>query len=122
MYNLLVPRSERRPLKVVTTLSIPTLTLPSIHPLYLPLKVVILRGREPIIYDPTAGEGGRTAGKSSVWNACDDYATAEALRCLGEAHRTVRPTVMNPSSSRGHTLFIVRFSKKVRAASDGVWG
>lgn len=55
----------------------------------------------------------RHAGSSggSVWQACEDYATAESLRSVGESNRTVRPTAMNPSSSRGHTLFIVRFSK-----------
>ena len=121
VYNLLLPRDERRP-----------------------LKVVILRGREPMIYNPTTaakggeggkaadkgadattagkgGEGGEAADKGSVWNACVDYATAEALRSLGETQRTVRPTALGPASSRGHALFILRLSKRVREGADGAW-
>ena len=66
--------------------------------------MVILRGREPMIYDPSTatkgGKGGEVADTEtgSVWNTCEEYATAEALRAMGQSQRTVRPTAMASAS------------------------
>jgi len=84
VYDLLVPRTKTR------------------HP----LKVFIYKG-EVMIYDPKDRKN-----KDKIWKACKDYQQAEAFRQMGDKARTVRPTGMNPSSSRAHTVFIVRFTKR----------
>ena len=48
-----------------------------------------------------------------IWRACSNHDKAESFRKMGDANRSIRATGMNPESSRGHTLFILRFRKEV---------
>ena len=63
--------------------------------------MVTLRGHETMIHNRTTagkggGEGGKVADMGGVWHACADYATAEALRSIGQAQRTVRLHLLWP--------------------------
>ena len=59
-----------------------------------------------MIYDPSDKEN-----RDKIWHATPSLASAQQKWDLGEANRTIRATGMNPTSSRGHTIFQVRFSK-----------
>lgn len=73
------------------------------------LKVFRTASGEVMIYDPAD-----KTQRDKIWHACTDRQMAEMKRALGEANRTIRSTSMNPSSSRGHTVFMVRITKLVR--------
>ena len=52
------------------------------------------------------------------WHAVNSFAQAEALRQLGEAQRSVRPTALHERTSRGHCLLYVRLTKVGAAKGD----
>ena len=60
------------------------------------------------IYDPKDRKN-----MDKIWRACSNHDKAESFRKMGDANRSIRATGMNPESSRGHTLFILRFRKEV---------
>ncbi|CAE7369250.1 kif1 [Symbiodinium natans] len=64
---------------------------------------------EVFIYDPKDRKN-----MDKIWRACSNHDKAESFRKMGDANRSIRATGMNPESSRGHTLFIVRFRKEVK--------
>jgi len=68
---------------------------------------------EVFIYDPKDRKN-----MDKIWRACSNHEKAESFRKMGDANRSIRATGMNPESSRGHTLFIVRFRKE---AKRGGW-
>eukprot|EP00438_Fugacium_kawagutii_P002781 Skav202265 [mRNA] locus=scaffold1417:441359:458329:- [translate_table: standard] len=63
---------------------------------------------EVFIYDPKDRKN-----MDKIWRACSNHDKAESFRKMGDANRSIRATGMNPESSRGHTLFILRFRKEV---------
>ncbi|CAE7913524.1 kif1 [Symbiodinium sp. KB8] len=65
---------------------------------------------EVFIYDPKDRKN-----MDKIWRACSNHEKAESFRKMGDANRSIRATGMNPESSRGHTLFIVRFRPKEAA-------
>eukprot|EP00931_Biecheleriopsis_adriatica_P106525 TRINITY_DN80961_c0_g1_i1.p1 TRINITY_DN80961_c0_g1~~TRINITY_DN80961_c0_g1_i1.p1 ORF type:complete len:969 (+),score=244.85 TRINITY_DN80961_c0_g1_i1:84-2990(+) len=71
-------------------------------------------GNDVLIYDPKDRDN-----LNKIWRAARDREQCDSFRNLGDANRTVRPTGMNPTSSRGHTLFIMRFRKEKRTGQ--VW-
>lgn len=73
------------------------------------LKVFRTASGEVVVYDPAERHV-----RDKIWHACSSRAMAEKKRALGEANRTIRSTSMNPSSSRGHTVFLLRLTKLVR--------
>eukprot|EP00929_Paragymnodinium_shiwhaense_P063487 TRINITY_DN31709_c0_g1_i1.p1 TRINITY_DN31709_c0_g1~~TRINITY_DN31709_c0_g1_i1.p1 ORF type:complete len:1612 (-),score=604.92 TRINITY_DN31709_c0_g1_i1:295-5130(-) len=77
------------------------------------LKVFVNKG-EVFIYDPNDRKN-----MDKIWRAAKDHAQAESFRNLGDANRSVRATGMNPTSSRGHTLFCLRFRKEEQIG--GAW-
>eukprot|EP00927_Polykrikos_kofoidii_P078513 TRINITY_DN75327_c0_g1_i1.p1 TRINITY_DN75327_c0_g1~~TRINITY_DN75327_c0_g1_i1.p1 ORF type:complete len:880 (-),score=170.78 TRINITY_DN75327_c0_g1_i1:69-2708(-) len=91
VYDLLVPKKEKRE----------------------ELKVFINRG-EVFIYNPK-----NRSNRDIIYRACKSAEQAEMFRMQGDKNRTVRPTGMNPSSSRAHTLFILRLKKMSKA--HGEW-
>mmetsp|Transcript_48599 Transcript_48599/g.113433 ORF Transcript_48599/g.113433 Transcript_48599/m.113433 type:complete len:754 (+) Transcript_48599:38-2299(+) len=64
---------------------------------------------EVFIYDPKDRKN-----MDKIWRACSNHDKAESFRKMGDANRSIRATGMNPESSRGHTLFIVRLRKEVK--------
>lgn len=64
---------------------------------------------EVFIYDPKDRKN-----MDKIWRACSNHDKAESFRKMGDANRSIRATGMNPESSRGHTLFILRFRKEVK--------
>jgi len=68
-----------------------------------------------VVYDPNDRKN-----MDKIWRAARDADQAEQFRLMGDANRSVRPTGMNPSSSRGHTIFMCRFNKFTAANGDWV--
>lgn len=61
---------------------------------------------------------GSSEPPSDCWHAVATFEQADALRALGEAQRTVRPTALHPRASRGHSLFFVRLSRVSGGGTD----
>eukprot|EP00931_Biecheleriopsis_adriatica_P062255 TRINITY_DN37498_c0_g4_i1.p1 TRINITY_DN37498_c0_g4~~TRINITY_DN37498_c0_g4_i1.p1 ORF type:complete len:1431 (-),score=425.50 TRINITY_DN37498_c0_g4_i1:158-4450(-) len=68
---------------------------------------------EVFIYDPKDRKN-----MDKIWRAVRSHDQAESFRKLGDANRSIRATGMNPESSRGHTLFIVRIRKEVKRGAS----
>mmetsp|Transcript_50255 Transcript_50255/g.106782 ORF Transcript_50255/g.106782 Transcript_50255/m.106782 type:complete len:792 (+) Transcript_50255:42-2417(+) len=86
VYDLLAPRgAERQKLKV------------------------FVNNNQVMIYDPSDRKN-----PDKIWRAARNQETAEQFRLMGDANRSVRATGMNPSSSRGHTVFMCRFTKATK--------
>merc|ERR1719181_1688988 len=66
-------------------------------------KLKVSLGSELSVYDE-AGE------MNKIWRASKDAEQAERFRQLGLQHRAVRSTGLNPSSSRGHCLLLLRLT------------
>ena len=56
---------------------------------------------------------------SECWLTVTSFAQAEALRQLGEAQRTVRPTALHGRAARGHCLLFIRLTKLRTTTDDG---
>eukprot|EP00930_Biecheleria_cincta_P033138 TRINITY_DN22951_c0_g1_i1.p1 TRINITY_DN22951_c0_g1~~TRINITY_DN22951_c0_g1_i1.p1 ORF type:complete len:1019 (-),score=235.91 TRINITY_DN22951_c0_g1_i1:119-2923(-) len=91
IYDLLVPREKNRK----------------------PLGIYITKG-EVVVYDPNDRKN-----MDKIWRAAKNYEQAEAFRQLGDKNRSIRSTGMNPTSSRGHTIFQCRVRKETK--HDSAW-
>lgn len=76
---------------------------------------VFVNNNQVIVYDPSDRKN-----MDKIWRAARDMDAAEQFRLFGDANRSVRATGMNPSSSRGHTVFMCRFTKAVKQPG-GQW-
>jgi hypothetical protein len=69
------------------------------------------------------GASSSSTAASDCWHAVSSWEQAEALRQLGEAQRSVRPTALHPRAARAHSLLYVRLTKRQsEAIRDGERG
>jgi hypothetical protein len=91
LYDLLEPKKEKRQ------------------------QLAIFRVKDEIvIYDPKDRKN-----QDKIWRAAKDRTQCDRFRSMGDANRSIRATGMNPTSSRGHTLFMMRFRKERN--NGGTW-
>jgi hypothetical protein len=87
-----------------------------------PLQLSSTHIGDSVWWSPRAmgGDGhDASSGTMDCWHAIGSFEQAEALRHLGEAQRSCRPTALHERAAFGHCLTFVRLTKTPQGAGQG---